>query len=84
VGNVIDHVKRQDDWFDSTAIFVTFDEGGGYWDSGFFQPIDVFGDGPRIPMIVVSPYSRGRRYRAQLRRPRVRAQVHRAELGAIR
>src|SRR5438445_3886573 len=30
------------------------DEGGGYWDSGFFQPIDFFGDGPRIPFIAVS------------------------------
>jgi len=42
-----------------TALFITFDEGGGYYDSGFIQPIDFFGDGPRIPMIVVSPFSRG-------------------------
>jgi phospholipase C len=61
VRRVIDHVQAHDDLFESTAIFVTFDEGGGYWDSGFFQPIDAFGDGPRIPMIVVSPYSRGGR-----------------------
>jgi phospholipase C len=59
IDRVIDSVKKQDDLFKETAIFVTFDEGGGYWDSGFFQPIDFFGDGPRIPMIVVSPYSRG-------------------------
>jgi phospholipase C len=38
---------------------VTFDEGGGYYDSGYIQPLDYFGDGTRIPMIVVSPYSRG-------------------------
>ena len=37
----------------STAIFVTFDEGGGYWDSGYIQPLDFFGDGTRIPFIVV-------------------------------
>jgi acid phosphatase len=42
-----------------TAVFVVFDEGGGYYDSGFIQPIDFFGDGPRIPFIVVSPFSRG-------------------------
>jgi len=42
----------------STAIFVTFDEGGGYYDSGFIQPVSFFGDGPRVPMIVVSPYAR--------------------------
>lgn len=43
----------------STAVIITFDEGGGYYDSGFIQPIDFFGDGPRIPLIVVSPYSTG-------------------------
>jgi len=59
IDRVIDSVKKQGDLFKETAIFITFDEGGGYWDSGFFQPIDFFGDGPRIPMIVVSPYSRG-------------------------
>jgi phospholipase C len=42
-----------------TAVFVTFDEGGGYYDSGFIQPLDFFGDGPRIPLVVVSPYSKG-------------------------
>jgi phospholipase C len=42
-----------------TAVFVTFDEGGGYYDSGFIQPLDFFGDGPRIPLVVVSPYSTG-------------------------
>jgi phospholipase C len=42
-----------------TAVFITFDEGGGYYDSGFIQPLDFFGDGPRIPLVVVSPYSTG-------------------------
>jgi phospholipase C len=42
----------------STAIFITFDEGGGYYDSGYIQPVSFFGDGPRVPMIVVSPYAR--------------------------
>jgi phospholipase C len=42
----------------STAVFVTVDESGGYYDSGYIQPISFFGDGPRIPMIVVSPWSK--------------------------
>jgi phospholipase C len=42
-----------------TALFITFDEGGGYYDSGFIQPLDFFGDGPRIPLVVVSRYSTG-------------------------
>ena len=40
-----------------TAILITFDEGGGYYDSGYVQPLDYFGDGTRIPMIVASPYT---------------------------
>lgn len=43
----------------STAIIVTFDEGGGYYDSGYIQPVDFFGDGARVPLIVVSPYTMG-------------------------
>ncbi|MEI8297383.1 MAG: alkaline phosphatase family protein [Pseudomonadota bacterium] len=44
--------------FASTAIVITTDEGGGYFDSGWIQTVDFFGDGPRIPLIVVSPYAR--------------------------
>jgi len=44
--------------FASTAIFITLDEGGGYYDSGYIEAIDFFGDGPRIPLMVVSPYAR--------------------------
>lgn len=44
-----------------TAILVTVDEGGGFYDSGFVQPVDFFGTGPRIPMIAVSPWSKGGR-----------------------
>jgi phospholipase C len=58
VKNIVDQLKSQG-LLDETALFVTFDEGGGYWDSGFIQPLDFFGDGPRIPMLVISNYSRG-------------------------
>lgn len=44
-----------------TALFITFDEGGGYYDSGYIQPLDFFGDGPRVLLIAVSPYARGGR-----------------------
>jgi phospholipase C len=40
-----------------TAVFITADEGGGYYDSGYVQPLDFFGEGTRIPLIVVSPYT---------------------------
>ena len=42
----------------STAIFITTDEGGGYYDSGYIQALDFFGDGTRIPLIVVSPHAK--------------------------
>jgi phospholipase C len=42
-----------------TAVFITWDEAGGYFDSGFIQSIDFFGDGPRIPLLILSPYSTG-------------------------
>ena len=43
----------------TTAVFITWDEAGGYWDSGFVQLFDYFGDGPRMPLLVLSPYSTG-------------------------
>jgi phospholipase C len=61
IENIMDKLRRQPELFKETAFFITFDEGGGYWDSGFFQPIDFFGDGPRIPMLAISPFSRGGR-----------------------
>jgi phospholipase C len=59
VDRIHEGLKRNPELFEQTALFVTMDEGGGYWDSGFFQPLDFFGDGPRIPLIVVSPYAQG-------------------------
>jgi phospholipase C len=56
---IIDDVQANPKLWSSTAIFITFDEGGGYYDSGYVQPLDFFGDGTRIPLLVVSPYSRG-------------------------
>jgi phospholipase C len=56
---VITAVQANPEVWASTAILVTFDEGGGYYDSGYVQPLDFFGDGTRIPMIVVSPFTAG-------------------------
>jgi phospholipase C len=55
---IVDMVQGSPYWSD-TAIFITFDEGGGYYDSGYVQPLDFFGDGTRIPLLVVSKYSTG-------------------------
>jgi phospholipase C len=52
---IVDQVEASP-YAKDTAIFITFDEGGGYYDSGYVQPLDYFGDGTRIPLIVVSHY----------------------------
>jgi phospholipase C len=57
--NIIDKVRANEELWESTAILITTDEGGGYYDSGYVQPVDYFGDGTRIPLIVVSKYSEG-------------------------
>jgi phospholipase C len=59
VKNIVDKIKANEDLWQNTAIIVTVDEGGGYYDSGYVQPVDFFGDGTRIPLIVVSKYSTG-------------------------
>ncbi|HKV60331.1 MAG TPA: alkaline phosphatase family protein [Candidatus Acidoferrum sp.] len=59
VKKTVDHLMARPDLFASTALIITFDEGGGYYDSGYIQPLDFFGDGPRIPLLIVSPFTRG-------------------------
>lgn len=57
LSQVITAVSASKQW-SNTAILVTTDEGGGHFDTGPIQPLDFFGDGPRIPMLVISPYAR--------------------------
>ncbi len=54
---IVDAVQANPDLWKDTAIFITEDEGGGYYDSGYVQPLDFFGDGTRIPLIVVSKFT---------------------------
>jgi len=58
VHGVIARLRANPELWRHTAIFVTFDEGGGYYDSGYVQPLDFFGDGTRIPLLAISPYAR--------------------------
>ena len=56
--DLITQVKSNAKLWASTAIVITTDEGGGYYDSGYIQALDFFGDGTRIPLIVVSPFAK--------------------------
>jgi phospholipase C len=58
VKKIVDEVQSNKKLWADTAILVTFDEGGGYYDSGYVQAVDYFGDGTRIPMIAVSPFTK--------------------------
>lgn len=58
VKDVIERVSSNPVLWKNTAIFVTFDEGGGYYDSGYVQFIDFFGDGTRVPLIAISAYAK--------------------------
>ena len=57
--NILDALDANPALKADTAVFIVWDEAGGYWDSGFVQPIDFFGDGPRIPLLILSPYTTG-------------------------
>ena len=58
VKKIVEAVQANPELWKSTAIFVTVDEGGGYYDSGYVDTLDFFGDGTRIPLLVVSPYAK--------------------------
>jgi phospholipase C len=54
VKKIVDQVESSPTYTSDTVILITEDEGGGYYDSGYVQPVDFFGDGTRIPLIVVA------------------------------
>jgi phospholipase C len=58
VPSLVAKVKSNRQLWATSAILITMDEGGGHYDSGNIQTIDFFGDGTRIPLIVVSPYAK--------------------------
>jgi phospholipase C len=59
VKKIVQAVQANPNLWKSTAIFITTDEAGGYYDSGYIQPLDFFGDGSRIMLLTVSPYATG-------------------------
>jgi phospholipase C len=54
---VIDALMEGPEW-KSTAIFLTWDEWGGFYDHVPPPAIDRFGLGFRVPLMVISPYAR--------------------------
>jgi phospholipase C len=64
LGQVIQAIADSPEW-DSTAIFVTYDEGGGFWDHAAPAVKTQYGYGTRTPMVIISPYARHGVFSAQ-------------------
>ncbi len=57
VTGVINAIMQGPDW-DSTAIFLTWDDWGGFYDHVIPPTVDAQGYGLRVPGLVISPYAR--------------------------
>ncbi len=57
VTDIINAVMRSDSWM-STAIFLSWDEWGGFYDHVLPPVVDDVGLGIRVPALVISPYAK--------------------------
>lgn len=57
VTRLINAVMRSRYWA-HTAIFLTWDDYGGFYDHVPPPQVDAYGYGPRVPLIVISPYAK--------------------------
>ena len=54
---MLNSLMRGPDW-SSTAVFLTWDDFGGFYDHVPPQEIDGYGLGFRVPLLVISPYAK--------------------------
>ena len=57
MADVIAKLMASSSW-QSSALFLTYDEGGGYFDHVKPPQVDAYGLGFRVPTLVVSPYAK--------------------------
>jgi phospholipase C len=57
MADVIAKLMASSSWT-SSALFLTYDEGGGYLDHVAPPQLDAYGLGFRVPTVVVSPYAK--------------------------
>ena len=57
VTGLVNAIMRSPDW-KSTAIFLSWDDWGGFYDHVVPPYVDAYGLGLRVPGIVISPYAR--------------------------
>ncbi len=63
VGQIVDAIMHSPAW-KSTAIFLTWDEGGGFWDHMAPPAVDQYGYGTRTASVIISPWARKGVYHA--------------------
>jgi phospholipase C len=54
---IVNALMEGPEW-DSTAIFITWDDYGGFYDHVPPPQVDEFGFGIRVPLLVISPYAK--------------------------
>ena len=57
MGSVIKSIQASEFWA-STAIFLTWDDYGGWYDHVAPLQVDKYGYGFRVPLILISPYAK--------------------------
>jgi len=54
---ILNALMRSPEW-DSTAVVITWDDFGGFYDHVPPPHVDLYGFGPRVPMLLISPWAR--------------------------
>ncbi len=57
IHRLLEHLRQSPQW-SKTAVIVTYDENGGFWDHVAPPPGDRWGPGTRIPALIISPYAK--------------------------
>lgn len=57
VSSIVNAIMKSPAW-SSTAIFVTWDDFGGLYDNVAPPQVDGIGLGPRVPLLVISPWAK--------------------------
>ncbi len=57
VEQLIEAIRTSPHW-NHTAIIITYDENGGFWDHVAPPVVDRWGPGSRVPTLVISPFAR--------------------------
>ncbi len=57
MSSIVNAIMHSSEW-NSTAIFVTWDDFGGWYDHVPPPQVDGIGLGPRVPLLVISPWAK--------------------------